>query len=91
MTAFHPETDAGPIRASAQKQSDLGLFGQGECVLYVDTKVANSVLNLRVTKQDLNRTDVASRFVNDRNLGSAKRVCSVLLWLQTNRLNPLID
>ena len=74
-----PVEDANPTQASAQIQSDLGLFRERESVFYIDTQVPYRVLNLRVTKQYLDCPDIAGSFVDDRGLRSTKRMCAIFL------------
>ena len=59
--------------------SDLGSLGQEERVFHVDVKVADSVLDLGVTKQDLDGAYVSCRPVDHRRLRAPKRVRAILL------------
>ncbi|GAB5352530.1 hypothetical protein TMRH483_01118 [Qipengyuania sp. 483] len=69
----------GPILASPQS------------VLYVDTEIADRVLDLRVTQQDLDRTNVAGSPIDHRGFCPPKRVCSILGLPKSNCGHPFID
>ena len=43
-------------------------------VIYLDAKVANRALDLAVPKKQLHRSQIARAAVDQRRLGSAKRV-----------------
>lgn len=64
---------------NAKHLTDLGFLSERESVLYVDPKLSNRVLNLGMTKQNRDRSDVARSFVNDGRLRSLRIVRSILL------------
>ena len=57
-------------------QSDLCPLSEGDCVIDIDAKVADGILDVGVTKQDLYGPQVAGCFVDERSLCSAHRACS---------------
>jgi hypothetical protein len=71
--------------------SDFGSLCQEQRVLHVDAKIAHCVLDLGVTTQDLDGSDVPRRPVNHRRHCTPKRVGAVFLWTQTDRRHPFID
>ncbi len=70
--------------------SDLSAFRQGKGVLYIDAKVPDRALDLRVPEQDLNGPEVPSLLVNDGRLGPPERVRPVILPMQPNARHPLV-
>ena len=47
-------------------------FGEGQSILYIDTKVANGAFDLRVAKQNLYSAQIARLLINNRRLGTAQ-------------------
>jgi hypothetical protein len=52
---------------------------QGQRVLNIHAVVANSVLDLRVTEQNLHGPEITVGLVDDRNFGPMKKMGSKLL------------
>lgn len=60
--ACRPRTESGhPVAADDRSMLDFGPVCQEQRSLYIDTEVLDSVLNLGVTEQYLDRTDIACR------------------------------
>jgi hypothetical protein len=64
--------------------SDLGVLGKRKCVFHVDPKVADGIIDLAMAEEDLDSTKVASRPIDDRRLGTPKRVGAILTSYQTH-------
>lgn len=71
--------------------SNLGLFCQLQRILDVCAKIPDRVLDLGVTQQDLNCTEVPGRLVDDRGLSAPERVGAIVLPPEPNRCHPFID
>lgn len=69
---FVPGAVSGSLPDTAPKASDLRVFCKGKRVLHVDPEIAHRILDLAVTKKNLDGTKVASGPVDDRCLRSAK-------------------
>ena len=54
--------------------SDVDLLGNGKGVIHLDAKVANRALDLAVPKKQLHSSQIARAAVDQRRLGSAKRM-----------------
>jgi hypothetical protein len=80
-----------PRREQGANGSDLGILGEGKSILHVNSKVADSVLDLAGAEQDLDGAQIARRPVADRCLGSAKRLGAILTSYQANPRYPFID
>lgn len=57
--------------------SDIHLFGECNRVIDFDTEVSDCTFDLGVTKQQLNRPQIASPPVDERRFRSAQRMRSV--------------
>ncbi len=64
---------------------------QFQRILYVNPEVTDLVLDLGVSKQNLNRAKIASRLVNHCSLRASKRMSSVVLTPQSNGRHPLVN
>jgi hypothetical protein len=53
----------------AQLASNVGLLGYRESIIDLDAEIADSALNLGVTKQQLNSPQIASAALDQRGLG----------------------
>ena len=71
--------------------SDFGCLDQSQCIIDVDPEVSNGVFNLGVAKQDLNRSKIAGRLVDQSCLCPTKGMGSILFRSQSNRRYPLVD
>ena len=69
----------------------LRALRQGECILYVDAEVPNGTFDLCVAEQYLHCAQVTCLFIDDRCLGSAKRMRPVILPAQSDPGDPLIN
>ena len=69
----------------------LRSFREGECILYVDAKIADRALDLRVAEQDLHSAEIACSLVDDGRFRPAERVGPVILRAQPDPGHPLID
>lgn len=66
-------------------------FGEGERILDIDAKTANGALDLGVAEQNLDRAEVSSLLIDDRRLGSEKRMGAVIRLAQSDRRHTLVD
>lgn len=64
--------------------SDLSVLGKGKCVFRIGPEIADRVLDLSMTKRDLDGMKIAGCPVNDRCLRSAKGVRAIFTSHQTN-------
>ena len=55
----------GSVDVRLWVRSDVGSFCELQCVFHINTKVAHRALNLGMPQQDLNRPQVARRFVDE--------------------------
>ena len=53
-------------------------------VFYINAKVADRAYSLRMTEQDLHRTQISRRVVYNRCLRASKRVSAVILGLKVD-------
>lgn len=63
----------------------------GVSVVDVYAKVANRVLDLAVTEQDLDSAQISCGLVDERRLCSAERMSPVFLWCKSDGSHPLVD
>ena len=76
-------------RASALPHfSDIDLLGYGERVITLDSEIANRALNLRVAKQELNRTKISCFLIDQRCSDSAERVCAIGAAVKADQYQP---
>lgn len=54
--------------------SDVDLFGDGKRVIDLDAEVSDGALHLGVAKEQLNRPEIAGTPIDQRRLGSPRRV-----------------
>ena len=54
---------------SARLASNVGLLGDGQSVIDLDTEIANRALDLGVTEQQLDGPQIASAAIDQRGLG----------------------
>lgn len=71
--------------------SDFHALRNRQCVLQIDTQIANGAVLLRVAQEKLHRAQVARFLVDLRDLGPPHRVGAVSAWLKPNRGNPVPD
>ncbi len=70
--------------------SDVDLLGYGERIIDFDSEVTDRALNLRVAKQELNCSKISRFLVNQRCLGSAKRMRAIEAWIKADHCEPLL-
>jgi len=70
---------------------NLGAFRKLQGVFDVDTEISNGALDFRMTKQDLDGSQIARCLVNDRGFGAAERMRSVFLRLKADASDPFVD
>jgi len=68
--------------------SDIDLLGYGERVITLDSEIANRALNLRVAKQELNRTKISCFLIDQRCSDSAERVCAIGAAVKADQYQP---
>jgi hypothetical protein len=61
-----------------------------ERIFDVDAEIANRALDLGVSEQDLNRSEIASGLVNDRHLRPPQRMRAVILAPKADGCYPLV-
>ena len=71
-----------------QRRLQLNLLRQAQRVLDLNSEVANSALQLRVTQQKLHRALVSSLLVSLRGLGATQRVRSIGGAIQPSGYHP---
>lgn len=52
--------------------SDLNALGDRQCIIQLNTKIADRAVHLGVTKKKLNGSEVTCLLVNLRHFGSSK-------------------
>jgi len=77
-------------RKRAPSGLDLGIFGEGESILHVDSEIADRIFDLAMAEQDLNGTKVARSPLDYRRLRSAKRVRAILASHETDTCYPFV-
>jgi uncharacterized protein (DUF1778 family) len=80
-----------PCPKEEPKASDFRPLGKCNRVVNVHAKVAHSVFDVRMTKQDLDGAQVAGRLVDQRRLRPSHRVRAVLSNVQSDRADPLVN
>ena len=86
-----PGKRARPRNTQGHALSDFSTLGQFQCILSVNAEIPDCVLDLGVTKQDLDCANVTSCLVHHGSFRSPKGLRAVILPTQTNRSAPLID
>jgi hypothetical protein len=85
---------AGPpgrrARLGRPRHSDFGVLGEIEHIFDVDAEIANRALDLGVSEQDLNRSEIASGLVNYRHLRPPQRMRAVILAPKADGCYPLV-
>ena len=74
-----------------ESRLNLGAFRKLQGVFDVDTEISNGALDLRMTKQDLDGSQIARCLVNDRGFGAPERMRSVFLRLKADASDPFVD
>ena len=82
------DEDMGGACTLRPRYSDINLFSYGERVIDLDAEITHGALNLSVPEQQLYRAQILSTPINERCLGSAKRVRPEKTWVQPNARDP---
>lgn len=102
MSANHPPVAGSVIVRLRQKRpseyarrppvlSDLDALRQDKSILNVDPEIPDRVLDLGVTKQNLDRPQISGCPVDHGRLGAAHGVGAVVFRPQPDRGDPFID
>ncbi len=83
--------EVGPSPERGADGSNLSILGKGKCVFYIDSEIADRVLDLAMAKQDLDGPKVASCPLDDRCLRSTEGVCAILTSHQSDPCHPFVD
>ena len=81
----------GSPQREEPSRSDFRALGEGDCVVDIDAQVANGILDVGMTQQDLHGAKVAGCLVDERRLCSTHRVRAVFRHIETNCTDPLVD
>ena len=87
---LYEDASSAVRHAGEAVQSVLCCFRERECIVDVDTKISDGILDLAVTEQNLNGSQIPRGLVDNRRLGSAQRVRAVFLRRQANGANPFV-
>ena len=82
---------AGRKDRPAASRSDFSSFCQHQGIFHVDPEITDRILDLCVTEQDLNSSDVARGTVDHRGFRPTQRVGAVLRFSQTDGGHPLVN
>lgn len=75
----------------SQETSDFRALCQCQCVLYIHPEISDRTFDLRMSQQDLDRSEISSSFVYDRRLGSPQGMGTVILARQSNSCDPFVN
>lgn len=67
------------------------MLRQFQRILYVDPQVLDGVLDLGVSEQDLDCTQVARSLLDHRSFCASQRLRAVVFPMKPDRGDPLID
>lgn len=70
---------------------EFRMLGEFQGILDIYTQISHCVLDLGVTEQYLDRTEISGGLVNHRSLCASKRVRAVIFATQPDSGDPLID
>jgi hypothetical protein len=73
------------------QSSDIRLLGKRQCVINFDTEITDGTFNLGVSKENLDRTQIARSFVDQRRFGSAQRMCAIEPWFKFHAKQPVVQ
>jgi hypothetical protein len=65
------------------------LFCFGQCIIDFDAEISDRAFDFSVAKQELHGSEIASAPIDQRRLGSAKRVGAEQVRVQPNAANPI--
>jgi hypothetical protein len=73
MSAFAGKADMkkGQSMSAPPQWSDIHLFGNGESIINLDTKITSGAFYLAMSKQELHRSQIARAPVDQGRLGSS--------------------
>lgn len=71
--------------------SEVGLLREDQRIIDFDTEVADRTLQLRMTQQELARSQIASALVDQRDLGPPQAMGAVESGIQPNQRDPIIE
>ena len=71
--------------------SNVNLLGDLDRVVDVDAEIPNRAFDLRMSKQKLDRTEVAGSPIDQSGLRSAKRMSAILQRIEANACKPLAE
>lgn len=71
--------------------SDIDLLGDLDCVIDLDAEVANRALDLGMSKQELDRAQIASAAVDQNRLRPSQRVGAELCRIEPNAGHPILN
>ena len=72
-------------------RSNFRALSKSDRIINVDAEVANGIVDVRMTQQDLHRAKVSGCLVDERSLRSAHRMRAVFRHDEANCTDPLID
>jgi hypothetical protein len=81
-------SDVASARAAAPAALDLSLLRELERVVNLDAKVPDCALDLAVTEQQLNRSEVLRPLVYQRCFGAAHRMRAIYGRVKSRRARP---
>jgi hypothetical protein len=87
---FRPE-ERGKARPLCPCTSDINLFRYCERIVNFDTEIVDCAFDLRMTEQQLNRTEITGPAVDEGRLCAAERVRPEEVRIQANARNPTRD
>ncbi len=86
-----PGLDWRTVHAARQYALDVDFLGDTQRIFKFDAKVSNCTVDLGMSEQKVNRSEISHFPVNLCRLGPAKRMRSVSAWFQSNRSHPVLD
>src|SRR3546814_7087 len=81
----------GQSVSALPQSSDVDLFGYGESVIDLDAQIADSALDLAVTEQELNVSQIACSPVDQGRFGPSEGMRAKEGRLQPDLSNPVIQ
>lgn len=72
-------------------QLQISVRSASKSTFYVDAQVSHGVLDLGVTEQDLDGSEVAGRLVDHRCLRASQWMGTILRSPQADRVNPFVN
>jgi hypothetical protein len=72
-------------------RSDVDLFGYGQRIVDLDTEISDGAFDLGVSEQNLHRSQIACASIDQRGLGSSKRMGTKAIWVEPDAGDPTGD